>query len=157
VGEEGGQVLADTPCYQAVIGHAGVGATSNLELELETPFAAVQVASLDGAPIAQAERLLLVTGARVANTGMRWLDDSRQSLGDDWGTAPTRIEPVTGMLSLVDLDGAKCVLLQALDGQGQPMGEPRPFVRERAGSGTRFIVPLTGDPPTLWYSVHVER
>ena len=80
-------MLADTPRYQAVIGHSGVGATSNLQLKLETPFAAVQLASLDGAPIDRSGRLLLVTGARVANTGMRWLDNSRQSLGDGWGAA----------------------------------------------------------------------
>jgi hypothetical protein len=152
-----GRVLADTPCYQAVIGHSGVGATSNLRLELETPFAAVQLISLDGAPIAQAKRLLLLTGARVANTGMRWRDDSRQSLGDGWGEAPTRIEPVTGTLSLADLVGAKRVLLQALDGRGQPMGEPREFACESTADNSRFVLALTTERPTLWYSVLVER
>ena len=39
-------------------------------------------------------RLLLVAGARVANTGMRWQDETRQSLGAAWGGPPTRIEPV---------------------------------------------------------------
>jgi hypothetical protein len=152
-----GRVLANTPCYQAVIGHSGVGVTSNLKLELETPFAAVQLISLDGAPIALSKRLLLLAGARVANTGMRWLDDSRQSLGDQWGEAPTRIEPVTGMLSLADLEGAKRVLLQALDGQGQPMGEPREFASERTEDKSCFVVSLTAEPPTLWYSVQVEH
>jgi hypothetical protein len=117
----------------------------------------VQLVSLEDVPIAQAEELLLLTGARVANTGMRWLDDSRQSLGDDWGEAPTRIEPVTGRLSLVDLEGARRVVLQALDGRGQPVGAPRLFVGEHAEGKLRFTISLPAELPTLWYWVRVER
>jgi hypothetical protein len=150
-------MLADAPRYQAVIGHAGRAATANLCLALETPFAAVQLASLDGEPIARAARLLLVTGARVANTGMRWLDDSRQSLGDNWGRAPTRIEPVAGAIALRGLEGAQRVALQPLDGCGQPMGEAQPFERQVEEGAEHWGFALRGEPPTLWYLVAVER
>jgi hypothetical protein len=156
-GEGKGRVLVDTPRCQAVIGHKGSTSMANLALELETPFAAVQLVSLEDAPIAQAKALLLLTGARVANTGMRWLDEGRQSLGDHWGEAPTRIEPVTGVLSLVELQGARRILLQALDGRGQPVGAPHPCAREGAGNKARFVVTLPLEQPTLWYRVQVER
>ena len=102
-----GRVLIDTPRHQAVIGRTGRRATTNVVVDLETPFAAVQVASLADAPLARAERLLLLTAARSANTGMRWLDDTRRSLGQAWGHAPTRIEPVTGRITLRETEGRR--------------------------------------------------
>ncbi|MBC7235068.1 MAG: hypothetical protein H5T69_04450 [Chloroflexi bacterium] len=148
-----GRVLIDTPRHQAIVGRAGRRATSHMELELETPFAAVQLASLDGQDIARSERMLLSTGARVANTGMRWADETRQSLSDQWGTAPIRIEPVVATVTLRGLAGAKAVWLQPLDGCGQPMGEPRAFAAADEG----FAIRLEGEPATPWYLVRVER
>ncbi len=148
-----GRVRVDTPRYQAVIGRAGRYATRNLALQLVTPFAALQLASLDAEPIARAQRLLLVVGARVANTGMRWKDSSRTSLGNQWGRAPTRIEPVAGTLRLEGLSGARKVQLQPLDGRGQPLGAPRPFAAQDGG----FAISLDAHPPTPWYLITVER
>lgn len=148
-----GRVLIDTPRHQAVIGRTGRRATTNVVVDLETPFAAVQVASLADAPLARAERLLLLTAARSANTGMRWLDDTRRSLSQAWGHAPTRIEPVTGRITLRGLEGADAVTVQPLDGQGQPMGAPITATRDAEG----FVIPLTAEPATLWYLVTVSR
>jgi hypothetical protein len=149
-----GRVLVDTPCHQALIGRAGRRSTSNVELDLATPFAAVQVAGLDGLEIARATRLLLLAGARVANTGMRWEDERRQSTGEQWGHAPVRLEPVTGTLSLRDLHAARAVALRPLDAAGQPMeGQARPFSRV----GDAFAVELTGTPATPWYLIEIER
>jgi hypothetical protein len=148
-----GRVLVDTPRHQVIIGRAGERATSNLALALTTPFAAVQLASLEERPIAEAARLLLLAGARVANTGMRWEDESRQSLGPQWGTAPTRIEPVTGSVTLRGLKGARKVTLCVLDAHGQPTGEPR-TVSVVGGSAT---FAFTSDPATPWFLIEVER
>ena len=122
-------------------------------MDLSTPFAAVQLASLDEADIARSERLLLVAGARIANTGMRWIDERRQSLGIHWGQAPIRLEPVTGTLTLQDLQDAKSVALQPLDSAGQPQGTALPFSR----AGDAFTIELTGVPATPWYLVEIER
>ncbi len=148
-----GRVLVDTPRYQAIIGRAGSRATSNMNFTLTTPFGALQLASLDDRPIAEAGRMLLVAGARVANTGMKWVDDKRQSLGDQWGTAPARLEPVTGKLVLRGLKQAREVRLQPLDVRGQPWGDPRPFVAE----GDAWSVSLTGEPGTPWYVIQAVR
>ena len=148
-----GRVLADAPRYQAVIGRPGRLSTSNMTVDLETPFAAVQLVSLDAGPVAHAERMLLVTAARVANTGMAWQDDTRRSLGEQWGEAPTRIEPVTATLSLNGLTSATAVTLVPLDGAGQPTLGEMPFQPE----GHTWRIRLTGKPGTVWYVVEVIR
>lgn len=148
-----GRVLVDTPRHQSIVGRAGRRSTSNVTLDLSTPFAAVQIASLDGMPIAESARLLLVAGARIANTGMRWLDERRQSLGPNWGQAPIRLEPVTGTLGLCGLRSAQRVSLQPLDGAGQPVGTPYCFSRVN----DVFAIDLTGVPAVPWYLVQIER
>jgi hypothetical protein len=147
-----GRVLIDTPRQQAIIGRAGARATSNLALDLQTPFAAVQLASLDERPIAQAERLLLVIGARVANTDQKWADDARQSLAE-WGHAPTRIEPVTGRLTFHALADAGRVTVQPLDSHGQPAGETMSV----AAAANGFAINLGSLAPSPWYLMQVSR
>jgi hypothetical protein len=147
-----GRVLIDAPRQQAVIGRAGRRATQHLEVELETPFAAITLSSLDERPIATADRLLLSAAARVANTGMRWTDETRQSLGEQWGAPPIRIEPVVATITLRGL-GASGALLQPLDGRGQPWGAPQRFVSADGG----LHIELTGEPATPWYVIEVQR
>ncbi len=148
-----GRVLVDTPRHQVLIGRAGRARTSNMECHWSNPFAAIQLASLEDRPIAEAGRLLLVTGARVANTGMKWLDETRRSLGEEWGAAPTRIEPVTGSLVLHGIRGATALQLQPLDASGQPLGPARSFAK----GGTGWTVTLAGDPATPWYVIEIQR
>ena len=153
---DGGCVLVDTSRCQAVVGHQrGQTAVANLVVDVTTPFAAVQVASLDGRPIAESARLLLVTAARVANTGMRWTDAgapwARHTLGDAWGTGPTRIEPVLGTVGLRALTGASRVTLQPLDAAGQPLGDALPFAPDDQG----VTISLPGTTP--WYVIDIHR
>ncbi len=147
-----GRVLVDTPRYQAIIGRSGKCSTQNMTFDLETPFAAVQLISLDENPISEAGRMLLVTGARVANTGMKWLDDTRHSLGEQWGEAPTRVEPVSGTLILRNLQKADKVILKPLDNCGQPVGKGMPFTQEDGA----WRIALSDEMATLWYLVERE-
>lgn len=148
-----GRVLIDAPRHQCIIGRAGRRATSNLRLDLSTPFAAVQLASLDGLDLAHSAKMLLVASARVANTGMRWEDETRRSLGAEWGEAPLRIEPVRGAVAFYNLQGAQEVQLQPLDGCGQPLGA----ARQLTPTAGMFEATLTGDPATVWYLIEVKR
>ena len=150
---EDGRVVVDTPRTQVIVGRAGSRQTHNMRLDLESHFAAVQLSSLDERPIAEAEDILMVTGARVANTDMRWTDATRRSVGDQWGHAPTRVEPVAGTLTLRGLHGATRVTAQAIDDYGQPTGEAHLFA-EANGEWT-LQLPLT--PATVWQLVRVER
>ena len=124
-----------------------------MSFDLTTPFGAIELASLSDQPIAEANKMLLVVGARVANTGMKWVDDKRQSLGDQWGTAPARIEPVIGKLTLRGLKRAQAVRLQPLDVRGQPWGDARAFAIE----GDAWTIDLTGEPGTPWYVIEVVQ
>ncbi len=148
-----GRVLIDAPRYQAIIGRRGKRSTRNMTVELETPFASVQLISLDQRPISETQRMLLVTGARVANTGMKWLDDTRRSLGDQWGRSPTRIEPVLGDLLLRNTGKAEEVVLRPLDNRGQPTIEAKQFTRKDDG----WQIELPEKPATLWYLVDVRN
>ncbi len=147
-----GRVLIDTPRQQAVIGRAGNYASRNMVVELHSPFATVQLASLEDRPIAAAAGLLLVVGGRVANTGQTWADDARQEPAD-WGHAPTRIEPIEADLTLRALAGAQSVTAQALDGRGQPYGVELPLAK----TGDRFTFRLRDLPVSPWVILQVKR
>lgn len=146
-----GTVTVETPRSQALVGYLKGAArgTSNLAADPETDFCALTLTSLDDAPIARAPRLLLTAGGRVANTGQAW-NDKRTTL-EKWGTAPARVEPVAGTVTLRGLDGAAGVSLQPLDGAGRSLGQPTEA--SRAGDGWR--IKLGG--PTVWWAITVRR
>ena len=75
--------------------------------------------------------MLLTTGARVANTAMRW-NQTRTSL-TDWNTAPTLIEPVRGRITLRDFDEAGNGDVQPLDGAGRATGRSTDASRTASG------------------------
>jgi hypothetical protein len=153
--ESGGRdsVLMGAPCCEAVIGHAGRHEAAHLAADLRTPFASIQLHSLDGEPIASSERMLLVAAGRVANTGMVWKGEDRQSLEGGFGNAPARIEPVDAGIELRGLNAAGTIALIPLDVRGQPTGTALPFSRK----GERWTIDLPVDAGTIWYLVEPER
>lgn len=146
-----GLVTVDTPRSQALIGFVSAHGESvrNLSASVENRFCSIMLASLEKAPIASATQLLLTTGSRVENTGMQW-NWNRSNLAD-WGGPPTLIEPVRGSIMLRNLDRAKAVSAQALDGSGQPMANP---IRAENKAGG-WQLPL--DAVTTWYVVTVTH
>jgi hypothetical protein len=151
-GTGGSRLLVNTPRYQSIVGHAACRSTNNMTVDLATRFASVQLASLDELSIGQTDRMLLVVAARAANTGMKWVDDSRRSLGEEWGSSPTRIEPVVGALRLRGLDSAQKVTMTALDGRGQPGAS-----QELRFDGDGWEMRLAGEEATLWHLVEVQH
>jgi hypothetical protein len=150
--EKMGLVTVDTPRTQALIGfvRAHNKSDSNLAVQVDNTFCSVLLSSLDGKPIAQAAKLLLVAGGRVENSGEEW-----NSAGTDvtnWGAAPSLIDPVRGTLTLRHLNTARAVLLQPIDGAGQAEGPALPFTKK----GDGWVVSL-GQPVTTWYEVLVQR
>jgi hypothetical protein len=148
----GAVVTIDTPQMQGIVGYCSANnrKLSHIFANVATEFCAITLNSLDGLPLSQSTKMLLETGARVANTGMRY-NDSRKSL-IDWGTAPTVIEPVTGTIILVALNEAIEVKAMALDGGGRPIGEP--IIGSR--NGEDWWIPV-GNPATPWYLIEVKR
>ncbi|MGA8510779.1 MAG: hypothetical protein WB762_34640 [Candidatus Sulfotelmatobacter sp.] len=147
-----GLVTVDTPRSQALIGFvkANDKSVTNLAAEVENRFCTIWITSLESQPISRASRLLLTLGSRVENEGMRW-NDRRSNLAE-WGGSPTLIEPVSSRITLRNLDQAKTVSAQALDGSGEPLGEPIRAEKKPAG----WDLPL-GKMVTTWYEVIVKR
>jgi hypothetical protein len=145
-------VTVDTPRSQALVGFvkAKVMSTRNLAVDVANEFCAITLSALDNEPVARSSTLLLTAGARVENTGQQW-NDSRTEV-TQFGGPPSVIEPVSGRIELVRLEGAISVLVQPLDGAGHPTGDPLPV--ERTQEGWAFTL---GDPPTTWFEIGVER
>jgi hypothetical protein len=151
-GKRQGFVAIRTDRSQGLIGFVGQAREPlrNLAVTVENEFCAILLTALDGKPIPQADRLLLVATARSANTGMKW-NDKRTAL-TDWGTAPSVIEPVQGSITLRSLEAVERIEVIPLDSGAKPLG--RPVIAERAGDGWRIAL---GRPATPWYLLRLTH
>ena len=147
---EPGLVTVATERSQSLVGVINGKSIRHLAAEVANPFCALTLSSLDGKPISRSAKMLLSASARAANTGMQW-NAKRTSL-TDWGAAPTVIEPVTGTVTLRNLDGAREVRATALDSGGRPLG-PEIAAKKTPAGWTLEI----GKPITTWYAVAVKR
>jgi len=155
--EKNGLVTVDTPRTQALIGfvraHDAAGnakSDTNLSARVDNTFCTLLLSTLDDKPIAQSSKMLFVAGGRVENTGQQW-----NVVGTDvtnWGGTPTLIDQVRGTLTLRHLEAAHAVLLQPIDGAGQPEGPVLPATRK----GDGWVMTL-GQPVTTWYEITVQR
>ncbi len=152
-GNTNGLIAIDTPRSQALVGFVPANPgirTTHLAAEIANPFAAITLTSLDGKPIHRADTLLLTTTGRTANTGAEW--NARRTMLTRWGTAPTLIEPITGWITLRDLDGALAVWATPLDGAGKPMAAEIKGRMVEAG----WELPI-GDPVTTSYKIRIAH
>ncbi len=150
--QQTGLVTIDTPRTQGLIGfvRANGKSDSNLDAQVDNTFCTILLSSFDMKPISQASNLLLVAGGRVENTGQQW-----NTAGADvtnWGGSPTLIDLVKGSLTLHHIQGARAVLLQPIDSDGQPTGPPIRATKK----DDNWAIPL-GQTVTTWYEITVER
>ena len=150
--EKGGLVSVETSRTQALTGFlkANHPVLKNLCASVTNNFASIVLSTLDSRPIAQSERMLLTAGSRVANTGMKW-NEAHTRL-ENQGGSPTLIEPVSGTITLRNIERAHGISVTALDGSGKPIGEPIPAKKTADG----WVFPI-GDPVTTWYLISVQR
>src|SRR5262245_19497568 len=150
--ELGGAVIVDTERTQAVIGFVKAQGKQlrHLATEIDNRFACLTLSALDAKTIARSSRMLLTSGAAVTNAGAEW-NETRSAL-KQWGISPTLIEPVTGQLLLRNLEGARGVTIDALDGRGQGIGAP--VAAKKTSEGWRLQL---GEQVTTWYEIKVER
>jgi hypothetical protein len=147
-----GLVTIDSPRSQGLVGFVKANSqrVSNLAADVKNDFCVIVLSSLEPKPISSASRMLLTACVRVENTGMQW--DAQRVRVTDQGQSPTLIEPVTGTITLRNLDRATKVAAKALDGSGRPIGDP--IIAKKTEGGWEIPV---GDPVTTWYEVRVER
>lgn len=147
-----GLVTVDTDRTQALIGFIRQNgkAVRNLSAEIGNNFAAIVLSSLDAMPLARSGRMLLTTGSRVSNTGLKWNDARTRAASQ--GESPSLVEPVSGAVILRGLEGAVSVSATALDGSGHAIGDA--IQARKTAGGWSFPI---GDPVTTWYAVTVKR
>jgi len=151
-GAEHSYVTVQTDRSQACIGFVKNAQQylPNFAAAVENEFCSIVLTSLDGKPISRAERLLLVTTARSANTGMKW-NDKRTTL-TSWGKPPTVIEPVTGTVTLKNLEPAEHVEAVPLNGGGGSLADAIPAAKSDEGYQVHI-----GKPATPWYLIRISR
>jgi len=147
-----GLVTIDAPRTEGLVGfvRANGKAVQDLKADVQNRFCTIWLTSMDGKSIEKSSRILLVAAGRVENTGAQW--NTAYTGLTHWGGPPTLVDPVRGTLTLRRLDGAEAVLLQPINGAGQPEGPAIHAKKTPQG----WVLPL-GDPVTTWYLVTVRR
>ena len=148
-----GLVSINAPRTQALVGFVNANPkveTRNLSAEIKNRFAVITLSSMDGRPLNLSNRIMLTTTGHVANTDQKW--DERGANSAVWGSAPTLIEPITGYVTLKDLEGAIGVYAQPLDGSARPIGKEISAKMIEPG----WELPI-GTPATTSYLIRVER
>jgi hypothetical protein len=145
-----GEVTVNSPRSQALIGFVREhrASDSNLVADVKNSFCAILLSSMDEQPIATSSRMLLVTGGRAEDTGQAW--NSAHKELTHGGKPPTVAEPIQGTLTLRNIQHARAVSLQPLDGAGHPLGR----AVSATAAGDDWFMPL-GSIATTWYLITV--
>jgi hypothetical protein len=112
---QGKVYVIDARQAAAVVGYLG-GATVNAgALRVGCPrfgrdFASVTAVALDDRPLRESGRVLVTLAARAGNQGMVW-NESRTSVGRNWGHGPTIAERVPATITLAGAAGRQVYAL----------------------------------------------
>ncbi len=148
-----GYVLVDTPRTKAAVGYIAGRALALGGLELtaspvELPWASVGLTVVHGESFTNGTFLVIASGW-IENTGMVWKNANKDSVGNQWGSAPTRVEVVPWTLRLPV--PAERVRAWILDERGQ---RRQPMTPQADGADfTRLSAPTNA--ATLWYEIEV--
>ncbi len=147
-----GLVTVDAPRSQGLIGFVNSQRQQvrNLAADIRNTFCTILLSSMDNRPIDTSSKMLLIAGGPVQNTGQVW--NAARTDVVAWGGSPTLIEQVTGTITLRNLRAAHAIVVQPIDGAGQPLGAP---IQARA-VGSDWKLPV-GTPTTTWYQITVQR
>ena len=123
-------VTIDAPKSKAVIGHLGgrtfqLGAVTIIPGATLQDWAVIQVTVLDGDDFKSARRVLVTATGYAENTGMKWHDAGKTSVGRDWGQAPSLVEGVAATIKLP----------RRAKAEGLGFGRARPAADGSSGDG----------------------
>jgi hypothetical protein len=149
-------VTVDTPRSKALIGsidpadHHALGDVRIDHVSSRQGWAALTLTAIDGSDFRSPGRLLVTATGDAENTGMRWKNAEKNSVGSDWGRAPSLVEGITARIVLpVPARGLKA---WALDERGQ-----RKHVMPVGEAEGKAVLELGPKYHTLWYEVEVDR
>jgi hypothetical protein len=110
-------------------------------------WATINATVMDGKDFQHARRILITATGLAENTGMKWKDAEKSTVGADWGTAPSLVEGIAAKIELPFIKGAKA---WALDTQGQRKTE---VPLKRTGAHTQLEI--SSEQQTLWWEIAV--
>src|SRR5262249_9746894 len=93
-------------------------------------------------------RLLVTATGYAENTGMKWKGDRKDSVGDDWGKAPSLVEGIPVGLTLAE----KAVKAWVLDERGRH----KAALSVQAGKDGKATLRLGPRRETLWYEIELK-
>ena len=109
--------------------------------ETQQNWATIQLTAMDGADFQTARRLLVTATGYTENTGMKWQDAEKSTVGRNWGSAPSLVE---GIAATIQLPAGRTWKAWALDERGQRRAEVPVNARD---------LKLGPEHQTLWYEV----
>jgi hypothetical protein len=147
----GTMTTVDTPRSKSAIGPiTGSGVDlGGIRISGDGQWAVVSLTLVSGRSFAGLCRILVTAVADARNTGMRWKDAKRNSVGSRWGTSPALVDGVRATVTLPL--AVERVHAWALDERGG-----RDHEVKVAGDYTSASIPLSSDEKTLWYEIDVR-
>ena len=150
-----GVVTANTPHSKAVIGFGGGRrfVLGEFLIEpgdgLQNGWSAITLTAIDTGAKSPKHWLITATGY-AENTGMKWKNPEKSSVGRDWGSAPSRVEGVPARITLPA--AASRVQAWSLDERGQ---RKQKLSAESAADG-KSVLSIGPQWQTLWYEAILE-
>ena len=77
----------------------------------------VTLTAIDGKPLNESSNVLLVVAGRAENTGMGW-NEEMNSVGSEWGTAPTIAEGIPVKITLREMEKFRLFILDPAGNKG---------------------------------------
>ena len=114
----------NAPSAKAAVGYIGGQSIDlgNVTIAMDaTPYnwSAITFTALDGKPVEESSKILLVAAGRVENKDMKW-DEKKTTVGGEWGNAPTTAEGIPALLTFRNM---KEFRVHSLDPSGNTVKE----------------------------------
>ncbi len=108
-------------------------------------WAAITVTAMKGSSIATSPSILITATGYAQNTGMMWNNDRMDSVGSNWGTAPSLVECISARITVPARKGLR---VWSLDERGQRARQVPVTVKGKQASFT-----IGPEFKTIWYEV----
>jgi len=112
-------------------------------------WSTIALTLLEGESFSTTARALLIATGQTENTDMKWTNEKKNSVSDQWGSSPVLTECVPFEITLPVQ--ASRVQVFALDTQGNPLEACKVH-----SIGDKALITSSGDTKTFWYEIRIQ-
>lgn len=107
----------------------------------------------------EGEHWLLTATGYSENTGMKWTNEKKNSVGRNWGDGPPLVEPVPLKLIFPYTPNAKSAVAYPLDAQGHRMQDSRIKLKPHQNRNLikQLMLELNKSQTSLWYEIVIQK